>query len=420
MKILMVTNTYAPNAWGVARSVTTFTEEFRRRGNRVLVVAPKFDGSAPQESDVIRVRSLRNFNGTDYSFALPPPRYLARAVDAFKPDIVHSHHPFLLGMTASRLARTRRVPLVFTHHTLYEEYTHNLPGDSTLMKRLAIRRATKYANHCDAVFAPSESIVQLLFQRGVTVPIFEVPTGVPLADFRAGDGAGFRERFDIPADAIVIGYVGRIAEEKNLIFLARALARVLARTPQAYFVVVGDGPSREAMEEIFRVSWVADRVRFAGTLRDRALVSAYHALDMFAFASLTETQGLVLAEAMAAGVPVVAVDAPGAREIVRNGLNGYLLPSADVKTFASTVGDIVALTVAERQALGASARNSVADFALERVADRALAAYESIVESPTRQIAVEGRRTRRFLRGNRRRIAAARAGVLLPSRRIDP
>jgi 1,2-diacylglycerol 3-alpha-glucosyltransferase len=419
MKILMVTNTFAPNVSGVARSVTTFTEEFRRRGHRVVVVAPKFDGAAKGEVDVIRVGALRNFNGTDYSVVLAPPHYLAKAVDVLKPDIVHSHNPFLLGTTASRLARSRHLPLIFTHHTLYERYTHYVPGDSTLMKRLAIRRGTKYANNSDAVFAPSRSIADLLYERGVTVPIFEVPTGVRLADFRDGDGAGFRADFRIPADATVIGYIGRIAEEKNLDFLARTLSAVLVRAPNSFAAIVGDGPSRDAMNEIFRQRGVAGQVRFTGTLRGPALVAAYHALDVFAFASLTETQGLVLAEAMVAGVPVVALDAPGAREIVRDGINGRLLPAADEAAFAEAIEWVAGHGAADHGALRKAARAGADDFALERVADRALAAYESVIDNPTRQIAVEGRRTRRFLRGNRRRVAAVHAGDTLPYRRSD-
>ena len=228
-----------------------FTEAYRSRGHRVLVVAPEFDGAPEHEVDVVRVGALRNFAGSDYSVVIGPPLYLARAVDAFAPDIVHSHGPFLLGTTAARLARSRRLPLVFTHHTLYEQYTHYVPGDSGLMKRIALSRGTRYANASDAVFAPSHSIRELLRARGVAVPIYEVPTGVPLADFATGDGAGFRVRYGIPADAVVVGTVGRLAEEKNLAFLSRAFARFLAATPGAYALIVGDGPSHEPMAEIF-------------------------------------------------------------------------------------------------------------------------------------------------------------------------
>ena len=379
MNILMVTNTFAPHVSGVARSVTMFTDEYRRRSHRVLVVAPEFDGAPEHEVDVIRLGALRNFAGTDYSVVIGPPLQLARAVSEFRPDIIHAHSPFLLGTTAARLARTRQLPLVFTHHTLYEQYTHYVPGDSPLIKRLAVHRATRYANASDAVFVPSRSIYELLRERGVTVPMYEVPTGVPLDVFDRGDGGAFRARFGIPADAMVVGHVGRLAEEKNLGFLGGAIARFLAATPGAYAVIVGDGPSREHVAEIFGDAGVAERVVFTGTLRPPALIDAYHAMNVFAFASLTETQGLVLAEAMAAGVAVVAIDAPGAREIVRDRQNGRLLPVADEAAFSRALSWVLTRNDADARSLRFLARSSAREFSLDAVTDRALAAYEEII-----------------------------------------
>ena len=379
MNILMVTNTFAPNVSGVARSVTMFTEAYRSRGHRVMVVAPEFDGALANEFDVVRIGALRNFAGSDYSVVIGPPLYLARAVDAFGPDIIHSHGPFLLGTTAARLSRARRVPLIFTHHTLYEQYTHYVPGDSSLMKRLVLRLGTRYANASDAVFAPSRSILDLLERRGVSVPIYEVPTGVPLAAFANGDGAALRARFGIPAAAVVVGYVGRLAEEKNLGFLSRALARFLAATPHAYALVVGDGPSREPMAAVFGAAGVGRRVVFTGALRPPALIDAYHAMNVFAFASLTETQGLVLAEAMAAGVAVVAVDAAGAREIVRDGRNGRLLRQADEMAFHAALDWVIGRGEAGARSLSAAARAEARHFSLDVVAGRALAAYGEVI-----------------------------------------
>ncbi len=398
MNILMVTNTFAPNVSGVARSVTMFTEAYRARGHGVLVVAPEFDGAPEKEVGVVRVGALRNFAGSDYSVAIGPPLYLARAVDAFAPDIVHSHAPFLLGTTAARLARARRLPLVFTHHTLYEQYTHYLPGDFSLMKRIALNRGTRYANASDAVFAPSHSIRELLMARGVTAPVYEVPTGVPLAVFAQGDGAGFRARHRIPADAVVVGYVGRLAEEKNLAFLARALARFLAATPAAHAVIVGDGPSQQPMATIFAGAGLARRVVFTGALRPPALIDAYHAMNVFAFASLTETQGLVLAEAMAAGVAVVAIDAPGAREIVRDGVNGRLLPRVDVAAFHAALDWVVRRSDDDARVLSAIARAGARDFSLDGVAERALAAYGEIIAEAAGRVRARVRRPSRAWR----------------------
>lgn len=214
MNILILTNTFTPHVGGVARSVAAFAEEYRKRGHRVLIVAPEFPGMPREEVDVVRVAAIRNFNASDFSVALPPLAGLGERLDDFRPDIVHSQHPFLLGMTALRIARYRQLPLVFTHHTLYEQYTHYVPADSPAMKRFAIDLATRYANLCDHVFAPSESIRKLLLKRGVTRPVTVVPTGVCPEHFAQGDGAGVRERMGIPASAFVVGHLGRLAPER--------------------------------------------------------------------------------------------------------------------------------------------------------------------------------------------------------------
>jgi glycosyltransferase involved in cell wall biosynthesis len=162
MRIVMMTNTYAPHVGGVARSVEAFGNEYRRRGHRVLVVCPEFENGPERELNVVRVPAMQRFNGSDFSVVLITPRWLRRKVEAFRPDLIHSHHPFLLGATAVRLARMLDVPLVFTHHTMYEHYTHYVPGDSETMRRFATHLSTNYSNLSDAVFAPSEAVAEVL------------------------------------------------------------------------------------------------------------------------------------------------------------------------------------------------------------------------------------------------------------------
>jgi len=169
MNILMVTNTFFPHVGGVARSVLGFTGELRRRGHRVVVVAPTFEGMPESEMDVVRLPAIREFSGSSFSVPVPVPGRISRALRTLQPQVIHSHHPFLLGETALRVAATRCLPVVFTHHTLYERYTHYLPGESPRLQRFAVDLATGYANLCDAVIAPSGSVAQLLRARGVEV-----------------------------------------------------------------------------------------------------------------------------------------------------------------------------------------------------------------------------------------------------------
>jgi glycosyltransferase involved in cell wall biosynthesis len=378
MNILILTNTFTPHVGGVARSVAAFTEEYRSRGHRVLVVAPEFPDMPQDEVDVVRIPAIQNFNASDFSVVLPIHPALSDTIDAFRPDIVHSQHPFLLGMTAVRIARRRGLPLVFTHHTLYEQYTHYVPGDSPALKRFAIELATRYANLADQVFAPSESIRDLLQQRGVTTPITVVPTGVRLEHFAQGDGPAFRRQMGIPQDAFVVGHLGRLAPEKNLEFLAQAVAGFVGSHPHAHFLVVGTGPSEQAMRDIFAEAGLDTRLHVAGILHQQALADALHAMDVFAFASTSETQGMVLTEAMAAGLPVVALDAPGAREVVSDGRNGRLLRETSPAAFSAALQWAAGLSPDALRDLRHAARETAEAFSMPRSADKALACYESL------------------------------------------
>jgi glycosyltransferase involved in cell wall biosynthesis len=389
LNILILTNTFTPHVGGVARSVEAFSAEYRKRGHRVLVVAPEFPAMPPDEVDVVRINAIQNFNASDFSVALPVHPQLTDVIDDFRADIVHSQHPFLLGNTALRLARHRRLPLVFTHHTLYEQYTHYVPGDSPALQRFAIELATRYANLCDEVFAPSESIQALLRQRGVTTPIAVVPTGVRLERFAQGDGLAFRGQIGIPATAFVVGHLGRLAPEKNLEFLTQAVADFMQGNSPAHFLVIGTGPSEEAMRDAFARAGMESRLHIAGILEQQPLADALHAMDVFAFASTSETQGMVLTEAMAAGLPVVALDAPGAREVVRDGRNGRLLMEASPASFGAALEWVAGLAPAQLRDLHQAALATAADYSMPRSADKALACYAAL-ESGSAVVANRG------------------------------
>ena len=388
MNILMMTNTYLPHVGGVARSVSTFAEEYRRRGHDVLVVAPRFDGKAPPrraEAMVERVAAIQNFNGSDFSVRLPLASVMSERIQTFPADIVHAHHPFLLGDTALRIGAGHNVPVVFTHHTRYEDYSHYVPFDSPALKQAAINLSTEFANLCAGVLAPSESIARLIRRRGVTVPVTVVPTGIDVAAFAGGNGARFRKKFRVPPQAFVIGHLGRLAREKNLAYLAEAVVLALKKIPGSRFVVVGGGPEEEALRATFARHKLSDRLVLAGKHTGPSLHDAYAAMDVFAFSSRSETQGMVLTEAMAAGVPVVALRASGVREVVRDGANGCLLPShAPAADFAAQLRRLHA-GPRQRREMAAEAKRTAAEFSRERCAERALDFYEEIRRTTRRE-----------------------------------
>ena len=381
MNILMLTNTFTPHVGGVARSVEGFATEFRNMGHRVLIAAPLFEGTPKNEADVIRFPAIHNFSRSEFSVPMPIPGKLAQVLRTFHPSIVHSHHPFLLGNTALRVAAARNIPALLTYHTMYEQYTHYFPGDSPRLKHFVVDLVTGYCNLCDAVIAPSESVARLLVRRGVKVPIEVIPTGVDAKAFATGDGSAFRARIQIASDAFVVGHTGRLAPEKNLGFLADAVVRFLHSNDRAHFLVVGDCQSKEGIQCKCAQYGLGSRIHLAGILNQKELAGAYRAMDVFAFASQTETQGMVLTEAMAAGVPVVAVDASGVREVVRDRVNGRLLPQEDLEEFASALRWIASLNPQMKKRLKAGIAETISEFAMPCTAKRVLTLYQDLIKT---------------------------------------
>ncbi len=377
MNILIMTNTYKPLLGGLEKSIESFTKEYRKHGHRVIIVAPQYPDMQPEE-DVIRIPAVEKFNGTDFSLQLPLPGVLQEALGDFRPDIVHSQHPFLVGDTALRVASKYNVPLVFTHHTLYEENVHYMPGNEEALKRFMIELSSGYANLCDGVFAPSESIMKMMEERGVRVPIHVVPTGIYVNNFSRGDGGAFRKKWQIPHDAFVVGHIGRLAPEKNLEFLSQAVVQFVKKHPQACFLVGGQGPSEQSIQDIFTQAGLSDRLHMAGILEGKELVDAYHAMNVFVFASQSETQGLVLDEAMASSVPVVAVDAPGVREVVLDHVNGCLLAHENIDDFVSGLEWIQQLPATKLKNIKTVCRQTADYFSMNKSAQKALGIYTSL------------------------------------------
>ncbi len=373
-----MTNTYKPFIGGVEASVEIFSNEYRRRGHNVLIVTPTFENAPAVEEGVFRFPAIQNFNGSDFSVKLPIPGILSKTLDTFKPDIVHSHHPFLMGDTALRIAASYAVPIVFTFHTFFERYTHYVPGDSPPLKRFVASLATGYANLCDHVIAPSESVLEQLRERGVTTPTSIAPTGIYVHRFAHGEGATVRRRCGIAREAFVAGFVSRLAPEKNIDFLCLAVTQFLKHNSQAHFMVVGKGPSQNRMQELFLKAEIRDRVHFLGLLEGQELTDAYHAMDLFVFASHTETQGIVLAEAMAAGIPVVAVAASGVREVVTDRENGRLIDMDDQAVFADAIRWYKDLPRPDKNRLKRHAREAAAQLSVDRCVETTLSIYRKV------------------------------------------
>lgn len=334
LKIAFFCDSYKPTHNGVAVSVATTAQQLRARGHKVVIFAPRYPGYLDSEPDVVRFPASPLFRVRDFPVAWPMLPYFSLAAwsrfidEEF--DIVHSHSPFILGTVGARWAKYSRVPLVFTFHTLYHRYLHYAPIPEQVSRPYTLQKIKRYCGLCDHIIAPSHAIARVVHRFRQDVSTSVLPTGVSIERFASGNGAEARKKFGIAADERVLLYVGRIAPEKNLDFLLRALAPILRDvTLRARLLLVGDGAAVPQLKSIARELQLADKVTFTGFLDERNLFNSYAAGDIFVFASRTETQGVCIAEALAAGLPCVVVGAMGAAESIAHQVEGFVVPPHD-------------------------------------------------------------------------------------------
>ncbi|NLV15824.1 MAG: glycosyltransferase family 4 protein [Syntrophomonadaceae bacterium] len=327
MRIGVFSDSYRPYTSGVVTSICTFKEELSKMGHETFIFAPSYQNYHDDEDNVFRCFSVPSPSNRDFAVPIPLSPRVNTIVKNLDLDIIHVHSPFILGPMGAGFSKKLNVPLVFTYHTLYDQYVHYVPMAQELARDLAIKYCSYFSNRCDLVITPTTDIKEMIQRYGISSPIEVIPTGVETDRFKRGDPNWIRQHFAIPADKKICLFVGRLSKEKNLEFLIQAFQKVKQQYDNACLVIIATGPLEKQLKKmVINLDMVLNEdVFFAGFLSFENLVDAYCGADLFTFASVTETQGIVLVEAMAAGLPVVAVKATGSQEMVEDGRQGILV-----------------------------------------------------------------------------------------------
>ena len=389
LRIGLFTESFQPVQNGVTTSVLTLIDGLRERRHRVCVFAPEHQDRAEAETSVMRFPSFVTQFNPEYPLAYPfyPRLALAAHFSKLRLDVVHTHTPFVLGLTGANLARRRGVPLVSTFHTLYSQYSHYVPMlPETVMLGLLEHYLPWYYNRVNAIICPSHVAAQHLRSLGVERPITVIPTGIPLpAPEAIGETARHcaRKALGLKTETPLLLYAGRLAKEKNVEMLLDVFARVNAALPDAHLLIAGGGAQQEELQAASQSLPGRENVHFSGPLPRCQLDALYAAADVFCFPSPSETQGLVIGEARAAGVPCVVVDAGGAPETVRHGEDGFRVPCGDTEAFAACVLNILQNT-ALRNALRENARRNARDYTPQRMVERVVEIYRGAADAGSR------------------------------------
>lgn len=335
MRIGIYSDSYKPYTSGVVTSICTFKEELTKLGHEIFIFAPSYPNYHEPEDQVFRFFSVPSPADANFTLAVPVSLRISSAMKKLDLDLVHVHSPFIMGQLGMRCARRFDLPLVFTYHTMYDQYVHYVPLAQELAKELTVKYSTNFCNRCDLIITPSADIKNLIADYGIKTPIEVIPTGVNVEKFGKGDPKWLRENFDIPPGRKICLFVGRLTREKNINFLIKAFGKVHDAYPDTSLVIIATGPLEKELKKLVITEGLAlnQDVIFTGFLPLDNLIDAYCGADIFTFASVTETQGIVLVEAMAAGLPVVAVRATGSQEMVQDEVQG-ILTDYDIDVFA--------------------------------------------------------------------------------------
>lgn len=385
LKVLITTDWYEPVVNGVVTSVLTLKKQLEMLGCdvRVLTLAESLRSSS--RDGVYRLASLNASMFYDHArISVLPNRKIRREIEQWHPDVIHSQCEFSTFLWARTIAKALDIPIVHTYHTIYEDYTHYYAPTKTMGKKMITAFSKKFCEQVSAVITPTAKVERLLRGYGVTQPIAVIPTGLDLSRFHAAETSEDLERsreirreLGIAEGTKVLLSVCRLAKEKSVDDVLRHLAK--ARPAETVFVLVGDGPSRNELEDLVDHLGIRDMVRFAGFRAPEEVADYYRMADLFVSASLSETQGLTFIEAMACGVPLLCRKDDSLDGVILEGKTGYTYNSS--AEFAARLGDILEDDALRARMAACAAKRAASVFSAEAFGRSAKEVYEKVLAS---------------------------------------
>ena len=385
MKILFLSDVYFPRVNGVSTSIQTFRHNLRLLGHTVHLIAPDYQSVSADESDIVRIpASSIPLDPEDRLMSFRAVMKQVERLRAENYDLIHVQTPFVAHYLGTKLARKLGIPCVETYHTFFEEYLyHYIPlVPKQVMRSLAKRFSRHQGNSLHGMIVPTQPMQKVLCDYGIVTRSEVISTGIEAASFEPGDRAWFREKYHIAQDRPMLLFVGRVAHEKNIGFLLKMLVQVRKVIPEILLVITGEGPAQKSLAHASIELGLSDNVQFIGYLdRETELNSCYHSADIFVFSSRTETQGLVLLEAMAQGTAVVSTAELGTLEVLREG-EGVWIAEEDETEFAAKVVKLLHDPEVRAQ-LGGAGRDYAHTWSAAKQAERMLDFYCEVLSAAT-------------------------------------
>ncbi len=327
MHIGIFTNNYLPNPYGISTSIEGFRKGLEKQGHKVSIFAPEWVGEVQEDlPNVYRYSAVKAPTKLPFSLAFPYDPKMHKQIKNMKFDLIHAQHPNLVGAQGKRWAKEKNIPLIYTWHSIYDKYTHYVyPIPHKFAAKWIIDNALNFADSADRVIVPTNSMLENIKSKGFSHKnVHIVPSGVDEELFSHPNGQDVRGKYNIPNNVTLISSISRLTQEKNVCFLAGVMKKVLLQNKNAYFLFGGEGDLSDKVREILNDDLIKDRVIFTGKIERESVKDYLDSSDIFVYASTTETQGTIISEAMYMGIPIVAIDSSGVRDMVIDGETGYL------------------------------------------------------------------------------------------------
>lgn len=398
MKIAFFSDTYRPHKNGVATALSFQKKSLEEENHQVFLFIP-YIPNIPSEKNIYTLPSITFPFQKEHRIASPYSLKYDLHLKREKPHIIHTHTPFSLGIFGLYESKKLKIPIVHTYHTLLTEYAYyiwdhfpNIVKHSLInehkAKEIAIWISRTYCNYCDLIIAPSTKIKKLLIDFEVKKPIEVLPNGIDLEKFKPIPKNLARERLNLPKEATLLLFVGRLGKEKNIEYLIDVISYLKYNSRnQIYLIIVGDNPDKRVLEGLKKKAKdvnVEDRTIFTGYLEYEKVINMYYASDIFVFSSLTETQGLVVLEALSAGLPVIALEDEAISDFIKDGFNGFLIPwKENLKESVNIFSEKVNLLIENKNLYNSLSQNALEtsqNFHIKKINQNLLSLYKTLLK----------------------------------------
>lgn len=382
MNVGIFTNAYKPIISGVVNSISLFKQGLAHLGHNVYIFAPGFPEYKDNEPHVYRFRSISITQKVKYPLAIPISNRIAKIIPELKLDVIHTQHPYILGEVGANYAKKFKIPLVYTFHTQFEQYSHYIPFNQNIVKMLARLSVINYTKKCDCIITPAPSIMELLKSYGIKQRVEVLPNAIDLSSFENPDKHKIWAKYSIGQNERVLINVGRLGLEKNLAFMLHAFKIIAHKAHNVKLMIVGEGPEEKALKDLSGELGLGRKVTFTGRIDYHEIPSYYGAADIFIMTSVTEVKPLAILEAMASGLPMVAVAASGSSDTITSGLDG-ILTELNIEDFASE-----ALKLLEnndlRKKMGHHAKQTAAQYSIISTSKKLAQIYDDLIKKKHR------------------------------------